>query len=173
MPCRYILALPWRTLQRAGISASGPFSNYNLPRGESLSCLRRHWHFNIHQQEVYKNQKGCGFGVSLNPALHLICITHPCRSQVVRFHSCSFKSVCVRLLIFSTSQAHPCTLCLWEHFEGEPSVWEWWRCLNSCFYSTVSLKLCLFALPTVWAGTFCLNWKYTPEYWGTTSGSKQ
>lgn len=97
MSCREILALPWRTLQRTGISASGSFSNCNLPRGESMPRLCRHWHFNIHQQEVHKNQKGRGFGVSLNPVFHFFCIAHPCRAQGV---GCCFKSLCVRLLIF-------------------------------------------------------------------------
>lgn len=64
MPRGSVLALPRRTLQRAGISARRPSSNYNLPGGKSLPHLCHHRGFNIHQQEVCKTQKGSNFGVS-------------------------------------------------------------------------------------------------------------
>lgn len=66
MPRGEILALPRGALQRAGVHAGGPPAHRDLSGGQPLPCLRHHWHFDLHQQEVRKHPKGRHLGVSRN-----------------------------------------------------------------------------------------------------------
>lgn len=77
MSRRYLLALPRRALQRAGVAAGGPPADRDLPGGKPLSGLRRHRHFNLRQQEVLRRQKDRGCRVSTAPPSPVPCPPRP------------------------------------------------------------------------------------------------
>lgn len=74
---RYLLALPRRALQRAGVAAGGPPADRDLPGGKPLPGLRRHRHFNLRQQEVLRRHKDRGCCVSTAPLSPVPCPPRP------------------------------------------------------------------------------------------------